>query len=836
MPVASATRMLTLALLSVLLQRTYARAPCLATDTCHLPYDVDTVVDRVEQLHHTHKMCFPPSVQDFKLSDLHHANAQNNEMYVTVVGTFYTGCTPGRQDFPTYQQVYDLLQQVYYDPKVKPHFVASLKGGVNSHICEAWGKRGMSNVTTPVTVVDDSNRNLHYTFFTNAHPEYVVLDVDLRVHARFPAANFTLLEKSVRDLMDKRIQEGPPTTKKTDTTATPDDSPTQQTTYSSGTCVPSFGAKPSAAKLTPLPIKPALKAHVRNPRDISFHPQTKELWVAMNDTELMLLLDISNASNITGVTRRDRAPYHYMANIAAFSFDERGNFATCQEAENNYHYQDVPNYFMGPTLYDSHESHPQVVTSDGKPCPDDRPSAALDGTPDESCFFWHDDMLHAAPFCVGIVHEHDSGTTHDNVYWAVAQAYDPLDARYDGKVSMLIRYDFEQPHGPGSLDHSMAAVRRYTDVLVGRVPGVVSHLTYDASSKRLFIVDSDAGRVVAVDVQSGRFEGPAREDFYGNYSIWSSPETTFEYSVYGCTSHATFAENLGTPAGAVITEHHLIVVDYASGDIIALELPTGKEVARVATGIRGLQGLAIDDAGKLYVAGGKNGEIFMLVASEPCAQADIPVGTPPAFPVPDEVSMQCPALPENATRLGYEINHIAHDCGYGNISDMCLGEQYGMSRETCYGNPDEIVKTDTGYGDLNTFNNDMLLMTGYLCHKCLPEVCMNGGKCSNIWSVGFTCTCPDGFAGTLCEIDVKKREELVTAPTTTTLPTPTTTQAPTTDAPSTASTTSGSSPSTTTPKETPSTTGGSPATSSALNNAVSTFTLLAVSVIGIAIR
>ena len=45
-----------------------------------------------------------------------------------------------------------------------------------------------------------------------------------------------------------------------------------------------------------------------------------------------------------------------MAQIAAIAFDKRnGRFATCQEADNNYHYQDVANFFMGPTLYDSTE-------------------------------------------------------------------------------------------------------------------------------------------------------------------------------------------------------------------------------------------------------------------------------------------------------------------------------------------------------------------------------------------------------------------------------------------------------------------------------------------------
>ena len=522
---------LSLALCSCLARTAAAAEFCKAAGTCHLPLKVGDRVPPAEA-RVRHDVCFPEQ-RKLGLEDLDYRANKDGQMHVTVVGTFYAGCTPGRQDFPTYQQVFDLVQQVYFDPKVKPAFLASLKGGVNQAICEAWGTRGKSNVTTPVAVVDDSKRTLHYTFFTNVHPEYVVLDVDMRVHARFPAANFTLLEQAVRELMDKRIAEGPPADAPAVVKATEAPAPEASVPYQAASCVSAFGKQ---AKLQPLPTPPALKPQVQNPRDLDFHPQTGELWVAMNDTESLLLLDIDNPARITGVTRRDRAPYHYMAQIAAIAFDKRnGRFATCQEADNNYHYQDVANFFMGPTLYDSTEEYPQLVTADGKPCPPDRPSAELDGMADESCFYWHDDMLHAAPLCVGMVHELDAGTPHDNVYWAVAQAHDPLDPRYDGVASMLLRYDFEQPHGPGSLDHSLAAVRRYTDVTVSRMPGVVSHLAFHSPTRQLFVTDTVARRILVVDVDSGRFEGPARNDFWGNYSIWSSPETTFEYSVYGCT-------------------------------------------------------------------------------------------------------------------------------------------------------------------------------------------------------------------------------------------------------------------------------------------------------------
>ena len=36
----------------------------------------------------------------------------------------------------------------------------------------------------------------------------------------------------------------------------------------------------------------------------------------------------------------------------------------------------------------------------------------------ETCFFWHSDMLHSAPLCVGIAHDPEDNTPFHNVYWA----------------------------------------------------------------------------------------------------------------------------------------------------------------------------------------------------------------------------------------------------------------------------------------------------------------------------------------------------------------------------------------------------------------------------------
>ena len=50
---------------------------------------------------------------------------------------------------------------------------------------------------------------------------------------------------------------------------------------------------------------------------------------------------------------KDRAQYHYMDQVSSLSFDKNGQFATCQESLNTYEGKMLPNFFMGPTLYDT---------------------------------------------------------------------------------------------------------------------------------------------------------------------------------------------------------------------------------------------------------------------------------------------------------------------------------------------------------------------------------------------------------------------------------------------------------------------------------------------------
>mmetsp|Transcript_2585 Transcript_2585/g.3841 ORF Transcript_2585/g.3841 Transcript_2585/m.3841 type:complete len:694 (+) Transcript_2585:1788-3869(+) len=215
------------------------------------------------------------------------------------------------------------------------------------------------------------------------------------------------------------------------------------------------------------------------PRDVDFHPTPglhlgeysegrefshgdEEAWIVNRaNHSISIVVDVGGDDQTT-ISRRDRGYYHYMVDGTALSFNKvsdsgrnptRDSFnywAICNDNNNDYIGTKEPNYFMGPTLYDSRPQNRNVVNRLGQEC----------GI-EEECYFLHSDMLHEAPSCLGIVHDPEVSTAHGTVYWA-------FDATGNRRRGQLVRFDFQQPHGPGSMDHSVAAVRRYVEVELDR--------------------------------------------------------------------------------------------------------------------------------------------------------------------------------------------------------------------------------------------------------------------------------------------------------------------------------------------------------------------------------
>ena len=239
-------------------------------------------------------------------------------------------------------------------------------------------------------------------------------------------------------------------------------------------CVPEFG---EAWK-----VREGVVEGLDSPRDVKFHPtpgyhleassegrtivtpnNSDEAWIINGNNHTISIVTALDTGYQQEFPRRDRGYYHYMINGTAISFNSVSNsgrtadrdtfnyWAICNDNSNTYAGAKEPNYFMGPTLYDSSPKNRNLVNRLGEQCDVGR------DTKDEPCYFLHSDMLHEAPSCRGIVHDPEVETSYGTVYWA-------FDSTGNRQTGQLVRFDFQQPHGPGSMDHSIASVRRYVEV------------------------------------------------------------------------------------------------------------------------------------------------------------------------------------------------------------------------------------------------------------------------------------------------------------------------------------------------------------------------------------
>ena len=171
-------------------------------------------------------------------------------------------------------------------------------------------------------------------------------------------------------------------------------------------CAPAFGAAASVnvvaegfAGARDVAFTPTPGAHLGTfAEGRSFSTAGEEAWVVNAFNHSVSIVSAVGTNDETTFSRRDRGYFHYMANATALSFngvadsgrdagkDTFGSFATCQNSLNTYLDTHVPNYFMGPTLYDTSPSYPNLVTREGDECSDA-----------DRCYFLHSDMLHEAP-------------------------------------------------------------------------------------------------------------------------------------------------------------------------------------------------------------------------------------------------------------------------------------------------------------------------------------------------------------------------------------------------------------------------------------------------------
>ena len=223
-------------------------------------------------------------------------------------------------------------------------------------------------------------------------------------------------------------------------------------------------------------------------------------------------------------------------------------------------------------------------------------------------------------------------------------------------------------------------------------------------------------------------KGPClSDDGHGCYHIFTETADIFEYELWTCTQQTVFASGLGTPSGIAIGGGYVFVGDYATGKAHVFEMD-GKfrEVLNLTSA--GLAGLDVtcSDQCTLHFVNMLTNELGRLHFDPSTRRAYTWSG-------PDS----CNALAASYDRPRFNVTH-----GPGYQNSMVIPHSYGKNcTDLTPGAP--VDKTAAllcpDRTDCDNVNNDALLMSGYLCHPCLPDICSVDEYCVNIPYKGMTC-------------------------------------------------------------------------------------------------
>ncbi|MEO6039084.1 MAG: T9SS type A sorting domain-containing protein, partial [Saprospiraceae bacterium] len=327
------------------------------------------------------------------------------------------------------------------------------------------------------------------------------------------------------------------------------------------------------------------------PRDLAFAPSpSPELWVVNKKTES------SGGSTVTyfdaglptqdAQMKKDDNSWHFMSLPTGIAFSNNGNFATSPGVLDANH-QGGGNHFTGPALWNSDWSvYAEPSGGNGS----------------------HLDMIHQSPFSMGIEWE------EDNVFWV-----------YDGYNQNIVRYDFQDDHGPGNDDHADGIVRRYTEVEVKRTDdNIANHLALDKQSGWLYIVDNGNKRVLRLDIHSGE----PTED------LVPYAEPLAEYTAMTGANWSVYIDSLIKPSGIAVMGDYLLVSDYSTGEIIFYDRTgnEGLELGRFDTGPAGIMGIEVGPDGKIWYVNSNLNKVYQLDYSPFLVAANEP-GNGPVFSV-----------------------------------------------------------------------------------------------------------------------------------------------------------------------------------------------------------
>jgi hypothetical protein len=295
-------------------------------------------------------------------------------------------------------------------------------------------------------------------------------------------------------------------------------------------------------------------------RDLEFNPLAPDqLWTFNTGMHGTVIFFDPGTPEQTSEVRIDAYGQHFMAFVASAAFGDNGNFASCQESRNEWNVgPQPPDDFMGPTLWPGDLDVFAVVGQEFPP-------GAQEGS--------HLDMLHQSPLCMGIAHD------VDNVYWV-----------FDGMHGNIVRYDFQDDHGPGGSDHSDGIITRYSDATLTRVTNVPGHLELDHATGMLYVADTGGSRIMRLDTASGTNNGTLPGDWDGA-----------EYTGVTGADFQVLVDGIDEPSGLALHEGRLFVAEHGTSDIVAFDLD-GNEIDRLHTPAMHVMGITIGPAGDLWYA------------------------------------------------------------------------------------------------------------------------------------------------------------------------------------------------------------------------------------------
>jgi hypothetical protein len=192
-----------------------------------------------------------------------------------------------------------------------------------------------------------------------------------------------------------------------------------------------------------------------------------------------------------------------------------------------------------------------------------------------------------------------------------------------------------------------------------------------------------------------------------------------------------FSSGLGTPSGIAIGGGYVFVGDYASGKAHVFEMDGEfrQTLELSSAGLAGLDVTCSDDRCTLHF-------VNMLTNELGSSYFDFKLRRAYTWSTPGT----CDAPAASYSRPRFNVTH-----GPGYQNSMVIPHSFGKNCSTL--DPGAPVSRSEALlcpdrTDCENVNNDALLMSGYLCHPCLPSICDIDEICVNIPYEGMRCELP----------------------------------------------------------------------------------------------